>query len=230
MDNYQNICQKNENCIDDSKAVNNIQLQFKPDDFYNYVAAGNNDFHYTLSMHKSARLLLFAKVAEKVTESQMRSHCIWVDANSKGRYLGSDQDEAAEPKLIPTEFVREKYSQVKYYSRLLEDINNIELSATKPGSAEEQKLQELKSVMDLHLIRLVKLLIHDLANIEHIPEITDNKLNHTICNTADNNNDNNKFIPDLMKDYDDGNWLHLKLNSNSYYLDETDGLQEDNNA
>jgi hypothetical protein len=82
--------------------------------------------------------------------------------------------------------------------------------------------------MDLHLIRLVKLLIHDLANIEHIPEITDNKLNHTICNIVDNNND--KFIPDLVKDNDDGNWLHLKLNSNSYYLDDTDSLQGDNNV
>jgi hypothetical protein len=228
MDNYQNIYQKNENSIDDSKAVNNIQLQFKPDDFYNYVAAGNDDFQYILAMHKSARLLIFAKVAENIPESQMRRHCIWVDANSNGRYLNSDQDEAAEPKLIPTEFVREKYRQVMYYSRLLEDINNNELSATKPGSAEEQKLQDLKSVMDLHLIRLVKLLIHDLANIEHIPEITDNKLNHAICNIVDNNNDNNKFIPDLMKD--ENQWLRLKLDSNSYYLDETDGLQEDNNA
>jgi hypothetical protein len=33
-----------------------------------------------------------------------------------------------------------------------------------------------------------------------------------------------------MKDYDDGNWLYLKLNSNSYYLDDTDGLQEDDNV
>jgi hypothetical protein len=106
-----------------------------------------------------------------------------------------------------------------------EGINNNELRATKPGPDDEQKLQELKSVLDLHLIRLVKLLFHDLANIDHIHEITDNKLNHTICNIADNND---KFIPDLVKDYDE--WLHLKLNSNSYYLGVTDGLQEDNNA
>jgi hypothetical protein len=197
MDTYQNICQNNESSIDDSKMINSIQLQFKPDDFYNYGAAGKDDFHYTLAMHKSARLLIFAKVAENITESQMGGHCIWVDANSRGRYLSSDQDQAAEPKFIPTEFVREKYSQVMYHSRLLEDINNNELSAPpKPGSADEQKLQELKSVIDLHLIRLVKLLIHDLANIEHFPEITDNKLNHTICNIADNSND--KFMPDLM--------------------------------
>jgi hypothetical protein len=46
-------------------------LQFRKDDFYNYGAIDNDGFHYTLAMHKSARLLLFAKVAENVTESQM---------------------------------------------------------------------------------------------------------------------------------------------------------------
>jgi hypothetical protein len=228
MDNYQNICQRNENSIDDSEVINNIQWQFKPDDFYNYVAKGNDNFHYTLAMHKSARLLTFAKFAENITESQMGGHCIWVDANSRGRYLSSDQDKAAaEAKLIPTEFVREKYSQVRYYSSIIEDINNNELRATKQES-DEQKLQELKSVLDLHLISLVKLLIHDLANIGHIPEITDNKLNHTICSIADNNNDNDEFISDLIKDNDE--WSHLKLTSNSYYLDERDGLQEDDNV
>jgi hypothetical protein len=95
MDNYQNTCQNNDSRIDDNKAVDNIQLQFKPDDFYNYVAKGNDNFHYILAMHKSARLLTFAKFAENITESQMRSQYIWVDANSKGRYLSSDQDEAA---------------------------------------------------------------------------------------------------------------------------------------
>ena len=48
------------------------------------------------------------------------------------------------------------------------------LDASKPV-ADEQKLDELVSEIDLHLIRLVKLLIHDLENIEHITEITDNK-------------------------------------------------------
>ena len=86
-------------------------LQFRKDDFYSYGATDNDGFHYILAMHKSARLLLFAKVEENITESQMGGRCIWVDANSNGRYL--DQDHA-EVKLIPTDFVRGKYSQAMY--------------------------------------------------------------------------------------------------------------------
>ena len=198
-------------------------LQFRKDDFYNYGAIGNDGFHYSLAMHKSARLLLFAKVAENITESQMGGHCIWVDANSNGRYL--DQDHAAEVKLIPTDFVRGKYSQAMYYFSICEDVKN-KLHASKPGAAEEQKLQELKSEVDLHLIRLVKLLIHDIANIEHMAETTDNKLNLIIRHIVDNND---KFIPELMKD-DDDEWLHLKFNSSGYYYpDETGGLQDNDN-
>ena len=196
-------------------------LQFRKDDFYNYEATDNDGFHYMLAMHKSASLLLFTKIAEKTTESQIGAHCIWVDANSKGRL---DQDHAAEVKLVPTEFVREKYSQAMYYFSIFEDVKN-KLGVDKPGSAEEQKLQELKSEIDLHLIRLVKLLIHDMANIEHIAETTDNKLNLTIRNIVDNNN---KFIPDLMKD--DEEWLRLKFNSDSYYVDEIGGLQNNDNV
>ena len=171
MDNYQNT----ENSTDDVGVTTKIELQFKPDNFYNYGATGNDGFHYTLAMHKSARLLLFAKVAENITESQMGGHCIWVDANSNGRYQILDQDLMSEVKLIPTDFVRGKYSHTKYYFSIYEDVKN-KLHASKPGAAEEQKLQELKSEIDLHLIRLVKLLIHDLENIEHIAETTDNKL------------------------------------------------------
>ena len=97
-------------------------LQFRKDDFYNYGAIGNDGFHYVLAMHKSARLLLFAKDAENITESQMGGHCIRVDANSNGRYL--DQDHAAEVKLIPTDFVRGKYSQAMYYFSICEDVKN----------------------------------------------------------------------------------------------------------
>ena len=170
-------------------------------------------------MHKSARLLLFAKVAENITESQMRGHCIWVDANSNGRYL--DQDHAAEVKLIPTDFVRGKYSQAMYFFSVFDYVKN-KLHASKPGAEGEQELKEI----DLHLIRLVKLLIYDTANIEHIAETTDNKLNLTIRNIVDNND---KFMHNLMKDDED--WLRLKFNSNSYYyFDETDCLQENDNV
>jgi hypothetical protein len=95
-----------------------------------------------------------------------------VDANSNGRYQILDQDHAAEVKLIPTDFVRGKYSQAMYYFSICEDVKN-KLHTSKSG-AEEQKLQELNSEIDSHLIRLVKLLIHDMANIEHITVTTDN--------------------------------------------------------
>lgn len=227
MDNYQNIYQNTENSTNDVGVTSKIELQFKPDDFYNYGATDDDGFHYTLAMHKSARLLLFAKIAENMTESQMGGHCIWVDANSNGRYQILDQDHAAEIKLIPTDFVRGKYNHAMYYFSICEDIKN-KLCADKPEASEEQKLQELKSEIDLHLIRLVNLLIHDMANIEHITETTDNKLSFAIRNIVDNNN---KFIPDLMKDDDDDGWLHLKFNSNSYYyFDEIDSLQENDST
>ena len=198
--------------------IGNERSQFRKDDFYNYGAIGNDGCHYTLAMHKSARLLLFAKIVENITESQIGGHCIWVDANSNGRYL--DQDHAVEVKLIPTDFVRGKYSQAMYYFSICEDVKN-KLHARKPW-AEEQELQEI----DLHLIRLVTLLIHDIANIEHITETTDNKLNLTIRNIADNND---KFMHDLMKD--DEEWLRLKFNGNSYYyFDEIEGLQANYNV
>ena len=81
---------------------------------------------------------------------------------------------------------------------------------------------EVISEIDLHLMRLVKLLIHDQ---EHIVENIDNKLSLTIRNAVDKND---KFIPDLTKD--DNEWLHLKFNSNNYYFDETDGLQDNDNV
>ena len=89
-----------------------------------YGAIGNDGFHYTLAIHKSARLLLFAKIAKKTTEAQMGGHCIWFDAHSNGRYQILDQDHAAEVKLIPTGFVPGKYSQAMYYFSICEDVKN----------------------------------------------------------------------------------------------------------
>ena len=74
----------------------------------------------------------------------------------------------------------------------------------------------------------MKSLIHDMANIEHIAAITDNKLSLVIRNIVDSSD---KFTPSLMKDDYDDAWLHLKFNSNSYYhLDETDDLQKNDNV
>jgi hypothetical protein len=53
-------------------------LQLKSDDFYNYGVTCNDGFYYTLAMHKTARLLLFEKIAENTTESEIGGHCIWV--------------------------------------------------------------------------------------------------------------------------------------------------------
>jgi hypothetical protein len=152
----------------------------------------------------------------------MGGHCIWIDANSRGRYQILNQDKVAEVKLVPAEFVRGKYIQAMYYFSIYEDMMN-KLRASKPG-AEELKLQ-LKSEIDLHLIRLVKLLIHDQENIEHIVENIDNKLSLTLCNAVDKND---KFIPDLMKDNNE--WLRLKFDSDSYYIDESDDSQVTDNV
>jgi hypothetical protein len=60
MDNYQNICHNNEN----SEVIDNIQLDLKSNDFYNHGVTGNDGFHYMLVMHKTVRMLIFAKFAE----------------------------------------------------------------------------------------------------------------------------------------------------------------------
>jgi hypothetical protein len=141
-------------------------------------------------MHKTLRLLIFAKFT---------GH----------RYQFLDQDHKAELKLVPVEFVREKYDQVMYY------FSACELHADKLGT------EDLESEIDMHLIRLVKLLFHDMENIDHIDRAIDSDLSLTIRNIADNSD---KFIPDLMNTDDE--WLYLKFNSNSYFLDESNGLQD----
>jgi hypothetical protein len=121
-------------------------------------------------------------------------------------------------KLVPTEFVFEKYRQAMYYFSACEYLQS-ELHADKLGTA------DLETEIKMHLIRLVKLLIHDMENIDSIDRAIDSDLSLTIQNIADNND---KFILDLMN-IDDSEWLHLKFNSNSYYLEESNSLQDNDN-
>jgi hypothetical protein len=144
---------------------------------------------------------------QSITESQSRGHWIWVDANSQGRYQILDQDHKAEKKIVPTEFVHEKYDQAMYYFSGFEYLK---------GELDEDKLgtEDLESEIDMHLIRLVKLLIHDMENIDHIDRAIDNELSLTIHNIGDNNDN---LIPNLMN-IDGGEWLYLKFNSYCYYV------------
>jgi hypothetical protein len=216
VDNYQN----NEYSIESSEVINNIQLQFKPEDFNNYEVTGNDGCNYFLYRHKSKHLLFFAKIAENTRESQSNRHCILVDGASTGRYLILEEDHETEMKSVPAEFVREKYSQAMYYFSVCEYLKS-KLHGDKLW------IKDLESEINSHLIRLVKLLIHDMENIDHIDRAIDNEISLTIHNITDNND---KFISDLMNIDDDGKWLYLKFNSNSYYLDESDGLQDNDNV
>jgi hypothetical protein len=213
MDNYQNICQNNENSIDNSKVINN---ELKPEDFNSYEVTNNDGFHYTLVMHKSLHMLIVTKFVENITEG----HWIWVDVNSQGRYQILDRDHKAKMKLIPAEFVREKYDQAMYFFSVYEYLK-CELHTDK------LETEDLESEINIHLIRLVNLLIHDMENIDHIDRAMDSDLSLIIHNIADNND---KFISDLMNIDDSGEWLSLKFNSNSYYLDESNGLQGNDNV
>jgi hypothetical protein len=213
MDNYQNICQNNENSNDNSEV---IDKELRPEDLNSYEVTGNDGCNYSLNIHKSTPLLFFAKIAEN---AQGKRHCIWVDANSKGRYVILYENHETEMKLVPTEFVFEKYSQAMYYFSACEYLQS-ELHADKLGTA------DLESEIKMHLIRLVKLLIHDVDNIDHIDRAIDNEISLTTIHNADNND---KFIPDLIN-IDDGEWSYLKFNSNSYYLDESNGLQDNDNV
>jgi hypothetical protein len=219
MDNYQNIYQNNENSTNNVGVTSKVQLQFKTDDFYNHRATDNDGFYYTLVMHKSARLLLFAKTRENITESQLRGHCLWVDDNSKGRYQMLDQDHVEEVKLVPAEFVRAKYSQSKYFFGRIKHIQNI---ISQPRSATDKR--ELAYEVDSCLIRLIKLLIQDATDIENMGD----KLSLTIRNIADNTMSIPGSIPDLMKNNDD-EWLSLKFSNDSYHLNEAASLQENDN-
>jgi hypothetical protein len=75
-----------------------------------------------LAMHKSARLLLFGEFPKNMAESQLKGYCVWVDANSIGRYQVLDESRVI--KLVPAEFVRAKYIQAQYFFERLEDIQN----------------------------------------------------------------------------------------------------------
>ena len=141
MDNYQNIYQNNEDMTDDIEVTSNMQLQLKSDNFYNYGATDNDGFHYTLAMHKSARLLLFAKVAEKTTESQMGERCIWVDASGKARYQILDEGQAT--KLVPIEFITAKYSQARWFFARLGSIQN-EIDSRKSLTDKDELTVEIK--------------------------------------------------------------------------------------
>jgi hypothetical protein len=81
-----------------------------------------------VAMHKSVHLLLLAKVA------QISGYCIWVDADSRGRYKILDQDPAAEIKLVPVEFVRTKCSQAMYHFKLHGEIKD-KLQASRRASS-----------------------------------------------------------------------------------------------
>jgi len=110
-------------------------------------------------------------------------------------------------KIVPAEFVREKYDQAMYYYSVCEFLKD-ELHTDKLGT------EDLESEINIHLIRLVRLLIHDMENIDHIDRAMDNEISYRIHNIADNNN---KFISDLMN-IDDDEWLYLKFNSSSYII------------
>src|SRR5919106_4185752 len=147
-----------------------MQTQFKDDDLYSY-GADNDGVHYRLSAHKSARLLLFGEFTENQRESQVEVHCIWVDDSSKGRYQILKENSMS--KLVPIEFITAKYSQARYFFDRLEYTQN-ELETKKSVSEKD----ELAFEIDSFLIRLVKSLIHDVMNSEHIVETIDNDLNH----------------------------------------------------
>lgn len=72
--------------------------------------------------------------------------------NAIGRYQILDDGQMS--KLIPTEFIRAKYSQPMYYFSIYEDVQN-KIRSSKSGDEHEQKLQELLSEIYSHLIRLV---------------------------------------------------------------------------
>jgi hypothetical protein len=196
-------------------------MQFNEDDFYYGEAEDNDGIHYKLGMHKSARLIMF-EVTKNLSESKMLVHCIWVDGNTKGRYQILDEGQPS--KIIPTEFVRAKYIQAMYYFSIYEDVQN-KLRSSKPDDEQEQKLQELQSETDLHLIRLVRSLTYDLESIEHIDETMDNNLGLTIRNVAANND---ILLPGSDLTQND-NWLHLTFSNNNYYLDEKAFQENDNN-
>jgi hypothetical protein len=194
-----------------------LQLQFKDNDLYSY-GANNDGVHYTLAMHKSARLLLFGKFPKNVTESELKGCCVWVDANSNGRYQVLDESRVT--KLVPAEFVRAKYIQAQYFFERLEDIQN-EIDSRKEAVDKD----ELALETDSYLIRLVKSLIHDVMDAEHISETIQNEMKLTIRNVVDNQ----MYLPEFVKRSDliknnNNEWLCLKFNNNNYRFDKVELL------
>jgi hypothetical protein len=120
-----------------------MQLQFKDDDLYHY-GARTDGVHYTLAAHKTIRFLLFGEATENATESKIRGHCVWVDANSNGRYQVLDESRVI--KLVPAEFVRAKYIQAQYFFERLEDIQN-EIDSRKEAVDKDELALEIGSCL-----------------------------------------------------------------------------------
>jgi hypothetical protein len=195
-----------------------LQLQFEDNDLYSY-GANNDGVHYTLAMHKSARLLLFGEFPKNVTESELKGCCVWVDANSNGRYQVLDESRVT--KLVPAEFVRAKYIQAQYFFERLEYIQN-EIDSRKEAVDKD----ELALEIDSYLIRLVKSLIHDVIDAEHISETIQNDMKLTIRNVVDNE----MYLPEFVKRFDSikiniNEWLYLKFHNNNYRFDEAELLR-----
>ena len=190
--------------------------ELKEDD-YNYRIIHDDGFYYFLCMHKYGPLLIFARGLIG-SESKMGINYSWVDEKAMGRYINLVKHREAQ--TIPAELVRAEYNQISSYFDILENVEN---KLRSGGTAAE--LQELKSEINSHLIRLVNLLFYDLANNGHAAEAIKYERSLTICNTADNDD---MFIPKYGLTKND-EWLHLTFSNNNYYLDES-SLQENTNT
>jgi hypothetical protein len=201
---------------------NGIDVNELKEDDYNYRVIHDDGFYYFLCMHKYGPLLIFARGLIG-SESKMGINYTWVDEKAMGRYINLVKHQEAQ--TIPAKLVRSKYNQISSYFDILENVEN-KLRSGRAAAAEKQ--EELKSEINLHLIRLVNLLFHDLVNNGHAAaaEAIENKLSLTICNNADNND--YMFTPKYGLTKND-EWLHLTFSNNNYYLDES-SLQGNTNT
>jgi hypothetical protein len=194
-----------------------IEVNELKEEDYNYRVIHDDGFYYFLCMHKHGPLLIFA-IGLIGSESKMGINYSWVDEKAMGRYINLVKHQEAQ--AIPAELVRAKYNQISSYFDILENVEN-KLRSGRTAA----EIQELKSEINSHLIRLVNLLFCDLANNGDAAEDIKNKLSLTICNTANNDD---VFTPKygLTKKNE---WLHFTFSNNNYYLNES-SLQENTNT
>jgi hypothetical protein len=187
------------------------QLDVQDDRVY-YFTSNSDGFDYLLGIHKFGSIVMFGK--NRIELETITTHDIAAN-KAAGLYVCTKHGEIEKKIFLPAQFVHAKYYQTKCFFNRIESVQKKLCEGTL---ATEDP--ELASQIDLNVMRAVNQLLEDLADDKHLAETIESKLNLTIHNATGNGvliaGAERQF--DLRK-ADDDEWLSVRFNSGSYYLE-----------